>query len=304
MKSSSVIAVAFLLMVLWVAPVTTRAAFPEAEYRVTLLELITSLRQQIVLLEAELAKRQTVKGSVGVTEYEAGYLSGMVTVTDSYNIFSEDDVSKISSRRQRDYFERIFALFPDEYDSRLGRMAVFRDQNSAFDAFVETIPPEHETWMYAVSEDILEDPTAQWNTELIVHELAHIISYDSAQDVSPVDVLSCESYFKRHGCPAIQTYLRLFIDEFWTASDLRRAEQGESLSAAHDTVNRYYKTHRVDYVSSYAANGPEEDFAESFMFFVLDLEVSGEKAQRKVDFFTQFADLRAVKSDIKMVISR
>lgn len=301
MKWCFTVGVTLLCVVLLFVPITTKAAVSEAEYQATLLELITSLRQQIVLLEAELAKRQAVKGSLGVTEYEAGYLSGMVTITDSYNIFSEDDVSKISNRRQRDYFERVFTLFPDEYDSRLGRMAVFRDQNSAFDAFVETIPPEHETWMYAVSEDILEDPTAQWNTELIVHELAHIISYDSAQDVSPVDVLSCESYFKRHGCPATQTYLRLFVDEFWTASDLRRAEQWESLSAAHDTVNRYYKTHRVDYVSSYAANGPEEDFAESFMFFVLDLEVSGERAQRKVDFFTQFADLRAIKAKINMV---
>ena len=40
-----------------------------------------------------------------------------------------------------------------------------------------------------------------------------------------------------------------------------------------------------DYVSNYAMESAEEDFAESFMFFVLDVEPEGSGADEKINFF-------------------
>lgn len=298
MKWYFAVGITLLCVVLLFTPVTTKAAVSEAEYRATLLELIASLRQQIALLQAELLVRQSVGTPPSKITYEEGFLSGSVTIIDSYIVTSPADVTAMRNKKQRDYFQRVLAVFPDEYEKRLGKMAVFADKKNSFDAFVETVPPMHTTWLYAVHEATLDQPSAQWNTELMVHELAHIISYDSAGLKVSQSAATCASYFKRYGCPAAQAYLQLFANEFWTTADLTRVEQWSNRASIGDVADRYYKTHKTDFVSSYAAGGPEEDFAESFMFFVFDIPVTGEIAQRKVDFFTQFADLRAVKSEI------
>jgi hypothetical protein len=55
-----------------------------------------------------------------------------------------------------------------------------------------------------------------------------------------------------------------------------------------------------EFVSSYAVTSPEEDLAESFLYFVLSPESAGERvAEEKMRFFQQFPDLVNLRQQMR-----
>lgn len=303
MKSTSHIFAKGILLVFLVLPVFAHAqsaALSESAYRALLLQLIASLQQQIVLLQQQLqAQQATVKEVVVLGE--SGALSGSVDVMAAYAITTPGSVSSISDPEHRAYFKRVFELYPDAYDPYLGKVAVYAEESSDFDAFVETLPPRHEKWLYAVNERMLEDIESKWNTELIVHELAHIISYETFDGQPRSTGEKCVAYFERHGCPDQDSYLALFVNEFWDTSDLVRAGRFADANDGYESAYDYYDDHVTEYVSDYASVAPEEDFAESFMYFILEEMPTGKVAKQKVNFFGQFASMNKMRSEIKAV---
>lgn len=267
----------------------------EAAYRDLLLQLIASLQQQIALLEIQIAKQNAaLQPAVSET---GDSLSEIVKIVAVYPVTKVADTSAVSDLEHRAYFDRVFDLFPAAYDERIGRVVVFSGESSSFDAFVETIPPTHEKWLYAVNEDIVDDPLAKWNTELIVHELAHLVAYDVVPNVAKEEY-TCETYFLRHGCPPDDSYLRLYVSNFWDAADLRRADRFVEAADDHESAYAYYDDHKTDFVSDYAAIGPEEDFAESFMYFMFNKPVSGRIAREKVAFFGRYKNMITIQNDL------
>lgn len=271
------------------AQVTTLS---ESAYRTELLKIIASLQQQIATLTALLAEReQRTIVSEGET---TGPLRETVSILATYPIAVTANTELIPNRTHRVYFNRVFALFPDQYDARIGQVIVFAEAESEIDAFVETMPPRHTKWIYAVSEGVIDEPLAAWNTELIVHELAHLIAYEKILN-SEVTNVSCEPYFLRHGCPPADSYLRAYVTQFWDSSDLKRAERfADNQAVAYN----YHDDHADEYVSEYAALSPEEDFAESFMYFVLEKPTSGSLAKKKVAFFEEYMTMLGVKQEV------
>lgn len=286
---------AFVLLLL-VVPMSSRAESVEAEYRALLLQLIVSLQQQIQILETELAKISATQASE-----KAGALSASVHVTASYFVADSTEVAQIQNAKHRRYFTRVYELFPETYEEKVKRFLVFDDASAPFDAFVETIPPLHQSWLYAVHEDMLDELRTSWNTELIVHELGHLVSYELVLDSTSSGTYKCNEYFDIHGCPVENSYLGQFVATFWDDSDLARAQrfaQGvDSQALAYD----YYDNHNSQFVSDYAAIGPEEDFAESFMYFILDEVSPRGEASEKVAFFEQYDDMRSIRDEIASV---
>ncbi len=301
MNNISLVCVKLLLFVSLLTPTMSMAQTTganEAAYRNLLLQLIASLQQQITLLEMQLAEQNTI-AQPAVSE-TGGSLSQIVDIVATYPVTKVADTSAVRDREQRAYFDRVFALFPTVYDQLIGRVVVFSGETSSFDAFVETVPPTHEKWLYAVNEDIIDEPLAKWNTELIVHELAHLVAYESVSNAAKKEY-TCEAYFLRHGCPPDDSFLRLYVSNFWEATDLRRADRFIEAADDYESAYAYYDDHQTDFVSDYAAIGPEEDFAESFMYFMFDKPVSGRIAQEKVAFFGQYKKMIDIQNDINQM---
>ena len=282
-----------------VSPVQTQAQSTPLEtvYRNTLIELIQTLQKQVLRLQAELATKKDVVGE------ESFGLSGQVQVVATYFVDDESDLSDIKNTPHRDYFKRVYELFPAEYDSKLKKLLVFGGEHDEFDAFVKILPPTHEYWMYAVHQEVAEDYSFTPDTELIIHELAHIISYEEILGVPKSGVASCDSYFANHGCPSESSYLKQFSDAFWSGSDLLRSEQIADSRNPADAAYDYYEQHQDEFVSDYAVLGPEEDFAETFMFYVTGkLPSLGSEARDKINFLNNYSSLRDLKEEVKKSI--
>lgn len=296
MRLRSIFIGGFLVFAVILIPFQTKAqTVGEDAYRMLLLQLIEVLQQQISVLQAELVQQVEPEPQI---ETVINRLGDSVSVNAVYDIGDARDVDRISNREHREYFTRVFELFPDKYDDMIKRLEVYGGEDAIFDAYVETIPPKHEYWKYSVNSDVVEDDD-EAGTELIVHELAHIISYEGIPGVPEPYEVDCEDYFDIHGCPAENSYLREFVDTFWSSSDLRRAEKFAEFRDPFDEIYAYYELNEDEYVSDYAAGAPEEDFSESFMQYVLgDDTERGTIAREKVDFFRNYSMLVTIRREI------
>lgn len=302
MKELTFLLIGLVLGVSLLNPVSVQAAtttYNEVAYRAVLFELIEVLQKQILLLQAELINQN--QNNIVANAIENSYQNSIPALV-TYNIAGEESLDDISNRKQQDYLQKVFDLFPSDYDEKIGRFMVFDGNDLQIDAFVETIPPLHDKWVFAVSADILSDTTSEESTELIVHELGHLVSYESIVGLPAPAISSCVDYFNTHGCPVENSYLKQFVNQFWSSSDLARVEDTNQSDDAIKETDKYYKSHKSEFVSDYAASAPEEDLAESFMYFIFSKPVKGELAKRKVNFFYKYPDLVEMKTDIQSVI--
>ena len=286
----------FFCLCVFFSPAVTQAQTSEleAEYRATLFLLIDRLLEQIAVLQAQLEEQKRVEVD------RPGIISSGVTVSKRYQISGEGSVDSIADSSHRTYLQRVYEIFPSKYDAKLAEFLIFEDPNQGFDAFVETLPPTHSKWAYAVNSDVIDEVDTEYTTELIVHELAHVLSYDEILGVPSSAIAECRAYFKKNGCPKDNSYIIAFADAFWTTADLNRTTRFLTQSKPSEAAYDYYDFHADQYVSGYAALSPEEDFAESFAAYVTDSEVKRNTlSSQKTWWFDQFVELREVKASIR-----
>lgn len=269
----------------------------DSAYRTALLELIAVLQQQILVLQQELERRQVAPDAATVSLDR----SDEIEVVAAYEIEERSEVAKIAKSTHRTYFERVFTLMPPEYSDKFSSLRVFTGDDIYFDAFVETLPPKFDSWRYSVHEDALVGVDQLRTDELIVHELGHVVSLEALPGTRNRYNGTCSSYFEYNGnsCPPTNSYLAKFVDTFWTETDLLRAKGHVQAQDVLGSVRAYYRTNIEEYVTEYAALGPEEDFAEAFMYFVLSYDTDGEAASQKIAFFAQFQELSAIKAYVQ-----
>ncbi len=296
MNKLRILILGFIFTAFCLVPVSAQAQAVSIEeaYRSTLIQLIEVLQKQIANLQAELEQRQSQASENG-SEYS---FSGSVESVATYEVGNDLSFKNIVVLEHRAYFARVFELLPDEFDIKVDRLMVYKQGELEVDAFVETGSTSEGLWLFAVNEEIVKDSYSDSNTELIVHELAHIISYEEIIGLAkPVNGL-CDKYFKKRGCPSENSYLKQFVNKFWTTEDLERAEnfsnRNEPLKSAYD----YNDLHKTEYVSDYSALSPEEDFSESFRFFILDEFVNKSLAEEKVNFFEEYPELHLIKKEV------
>lgn len=287
-------------------PVVAQTNTTEEAYQQTLLTLIATLQQQIELLQRELAARVSDDPWPAMTTPIIAQESETLRFSDSdsVSVIGRYDLTEGSSHRMpyeqhEVYLERIFTLFPDEYEAQISEFIVFAGEDSNFDAFVETIPPQHEQWSYAVNREIIDDPNSSYNTDLIVHELAHVFGYEEIPGTSAPRQSECDEYFAQTGCPRKNSYIRTFIDQFWSKDDLRRTQDFTRSQDPISAAEEYYEHDEHEYVSAYAAVSPEEDFAESFLHYVLKNPPERGEARQKVEFFGVYDELQNMRTEIR-----
>lgn len=265
----------------------------DVQYQAALQELIDSLLDQIAVLQAQLDTQTSLEVD------RPGNISENVVVLNRYQIRGEKSADSIVNLSHRQYLKRIYDIFPSKYDAKLSQFIVFTNTDNEFDAFVETIPPSNEQWAYAVNKLALLEVNKAYTTELIVHELAHVLSYEEIVGKPLSLVASCRAYFKKNGCPKNNSYIIAFTDAFWTATDLSRVERFSQQVDPVEASYEYYEDTNDQYVSGYAALSPEEDFAESFARYVTDRGLPKSTiASQKIWWFEQFPELVEIRKTI------
>jgi hypothetical protein len=274
----------------------------DAQYQAVLLELIEALQVQIALLQEQLAiqKRVNASQTQKVIVERPSTIFGGETVLNKYNLTKKSDRKNITNLTHRQFLKRVYEIFPTEFEDKLSEFIVVKDDGSDFDAFVKTIPPDHMKWAFAVNTGLLGRENTESGAELIVHELAHIISYESIIGVPLPTSASCHRYFQTRGCPKDNSYLAVFLEKFWNESELDRALVLRQKSNAIDEADEYFESNKNQYVSGYAALSPEEDFAESFAQYVVNRRPHVRTpASEKVWWFDQFTNLQDIRAQIE-----
>lgn len=112
---------------------------------------------------------------------------------------------------------------------------------------------------YASDEDLL--------LSTLIHEYAHILSLSPGQ--TDPEAWSCDTLLLDEGCAEPDSALWAFDQEFWAQYG---TDAPDPANADADLAYEFYLDHEDDFVSDYAATNVVEDFAESFMTFVLEPE--------------------------------
>jgi len=262
----------------------------DERYRAYLLEIIELLQQQII----ELTAAQAVTKQAPVPPFTSFLLDDEDDVVEWY--VQQNGTFSIMNSTHREFINRFLKLTPDAFDDYV-REAVIFDGRHDFDAFVETVEPyQDDTWRFALHSDMFEyQSDSRSITELLVHEFAHIGSYDSIPGVAEPATRRCHDYYEDTGCPPAASYLNAFTQEFWPTRLLDVLADDETLTS------EYTKTSLSEsFVSDYAATSPAEDFAESFTEFVLTSEPKGNLVKdNKVRSFYVYPELVSWRDEIR-----
>lgn len=156
---------------------------------------------------------------------------------------------------------------------------VYQDQNPRY-------------WTLAVNLATADDP--QLLVATLIHEYAHVFSFDHADFNRKAT--SCNTLDLFEGCAADDSYLYEFYVAFWAGySDAVDVENTDA-----DAAWQFYLAYEDHFVSDYAATNLGEDFAESFMTFVIEDSFDGPGvAAQKLRFFMQYPELVALREHIR-----
>ncbi len=299
------ISVVALSLTFFAYPQTTLAQTPpSATTRAALLAQIEALLQQIQVLQALVNERLseeiqikeiTTKPQLNAQNeddefeiFETFYFG-----TDFEAIYEVDSDLKLIRRDLRTGVRvsdlRLWDLFVDTIGKKetkryIDEFRVFDQSTSHIGAFVElrrsTAAPDY--WILGINEDDFDsrsDPSRRSYSALFIHEFAHLIIEDEEEIMAD------------------------FTDSFWSQKDLRHARATEELSGQEldDALEEYYEDNENDFVSDYATYNPDEDFAETFTYFVINNRPrnTNDLWSDKVDFMYEFDRLTDLRLEIR-----
>ncbi|QNO38566.1 NADH:ubiquinone oxidoreductase subunit 4 (chain M) [Protaetiibacter sp. SSC-01] len=127
-------------------------------------------------------------------------------------------------------------------------------------AYVYQDESDPSLWILAANLATSEDRTDLIAT--LVHEYAHILSL-AVDELDPAGECPDEQRLWE-GCPLPGSVLEAFRAEFW-------AGYGDEIPGEdQDEIDAFYEAYEDDFVSDYAASNVVEDFAETFMTWVVE----------------------------------
>lgn len=230
------------------------------------------------------------------------------------------DVSAYSEEAQKQLWELFANTIPlTEFEPYIN---LFQIESDGIGGTLASVEPTDETslanWLlsidpadaYAsVSAEKLRDTADFYQT--LIHEYAHVMSLNDTQvEVSKFEFnietrdYSFERFEISEGLSKADSYLNLYVREFWSTELLKKSDKNEMIE--NETVKEgevfdFYQGNQEQFVNDYAATNPVEDLAETWSFFViLDKQTdSSEVRFKKINFFYQFEELVRLRTSIR-----
>ncbi len=200
-----------------------------------------------------------------------------VVVFDTYPVEDGKLVNEVEFSEDEEVWRKIKELFPKKYLDLITSFEVMSDGKDGELAAV-SLNDDGKTWTIRVDlEDVFAEngEFEQEGIVTLVHEMSHIISLNYEQMSDSSDVV----YTVDEGNLRDDSYLSLFYQRFYEG---------------HEYVSN------DAFVSEYARTNPEEDFAESFAYFVMEEKPDGNLVKdMKMLFFYDFDELVKIRKDIR-----
>lgn len=212
----------------------------------------------------------------------------------------------------RAIWDFIIDIIPADQRTLISNFVVYTDGVGGSLGAVEQTEDPH-LWMLEMdSEDSAYFPEL---STTLVHEFAHLLTLNDAQVTTDYDVFynpddeyaynsaeaSCDTYFLFEGCSNDNSYMTAFYDQFWSSfyDEWLEINYIEDENAYEDQLDAFYQNYADQFVSSYAVTSPEEDIAESFMYFIFVAVPDGYSiSDQKILFFYDYPELVTLRDRI------
>jgi hypothetical protein len=164
-------------------------------------------------------------------------------------------------------------------------------------------------WTLGIELEYAQDPVDV--TYTLVHEYGHMLSLNTDQIPESdfyyswlQDPTHCKQLATPYGCSKSDSYMNQFYQYFWTdlLEEWEKTVDGPGMDTPKEAdalVQKFYDKHSKRFVDDYAATNIDEDFAETFMYFVLlPKPEEGGSINQKIRFFYKFPELVALRQQM------
>ena len=190
-------------------------------------------------------------------------------------------------------------VFPDNYETKINQVVFCTDGTDNDLASVEPIQ-EYNTNSWTLYIDVLDGKDTNEYVHTLTHELGHLITLKADQFSSGS---SCSTFETDYGCFSNNSYVNEFIEQFWPDIMDEWQDIEYNTTSQDDFDNQiydFYEKYSDQFVNDYAATHPEEDFAETWLYYVFDLTPDGGSiAKEKISFFSSYSELVQIKQQIR-----
>jgi len=213
---------------------------------------------------------------------------------------------------QQKLWQFVTNIIPSDQRTQITRFVIFTDGVSNSLGAVEQTDNPH-NWMLEMDiEDAANFPDL---STTLIHEFGHLLSLNDSQVPTDYQVFNnpddqkiydqeaatCPTYFMFEGCSRSDSYINQFFQHFWPK--IYPEWQTINAETDQDTLDQkldsFYQEYADQFVSSYAVTSPEEDFAESFMYFVFTPRpYDAGIAEHKILFFYDYPEMVILRGRI------
>lgn len=198
-----------------------------------------------------------------------------------------------NATQQNEIWERFAHLIPLENRKMVTYFKIFTDGKDNTLGYVQQME-NPEQWTLALDYRDVQNLNGLYAT--ILHEYGHLFSLNSFEYSHHS---SCKTYNPGEGCLKKDAYLYHFYQQFWQYDTMMKWKKSKNIETDPAVQTNFYTSHPDEFVTEYATSHPTEDFAESFMYFVLAIKPVGDtKADKKILFFYQYPELVQLRNVI------
>lgn len=163
--------------------------------------------------------------------------------------------------------------------------------------------------------DIVDASDPYSLTYTLLHEFGHFLTLKSSQVTpdhqvfyNPEDqaiydqaLAACPQYFTGEGCSNSGSYINEFFNRFWISfyEEWQQVNEYRGEPPYRDLLDDFYNIYQDQFLTEYAATSPEEDIAESWVYFILSPKPELTSiANEKILFFYEYPELVALREQI------
>ena len=203
-------------------------------------------------------------------------------------------------------------IIPADQRTLITNFVIFTDGVSNSLGAVEQTDNPH-NWMLEM--DIDDAKNFPDLSTTLIHEFGHLLTLNDSQVITDFDVFynpddwqvydrgaaACSTYFMFEGCSRPDSYINTFFERFWPDiyAEWQTVDAETDPDVFDEKIDRFYQKYADQFVSDYAATSPQEDIAESFMYFIFRPKPSGANiAEEKYLFFYDYPEMITLRQEI------
>lgn len=201
-----------------------------------------------------------------------------------------------NTKLQHELWQRFTQLIPPDNREMIKRFKIMTDGSDNTLGYVQQMYDEN-YWELAL--DYADAQNLKDLYATLIHEYGHLFSLNSYEYIH---TLNCRTDKILDVCYKKEAYIYDFYEKFWQDDTIA---DWPGSSASEKELITFYDEHFDEFVSDYATTDVTEDFAESWMYFILT-----EKPKRKlisddkILFFYQYPELVELRNIILMNLSK